>query len=115
MTAIRGAIDVVQNTEEEISNRTCQLYRELCLRNDLQERLVSALIISLTEDIDCKNPATCLREKGFLSETPLFCVQEARIKGQLPRIIRFLLLTEQKVEKRHDVYLGKAASLRPDL
>jgi chorismate mutase len=66
-------------------------------------------------DLTAANPATGLRRTGF-SSTPLFCTQEARIDGALPRVIR-ALVTFESLERRASVpvYLDGAEALRPDL
>jgi len=69
----------------------------------------------MTEDLTAANPATGLRRTGF-SATPLFCTQEARVDGALPRVIRVLVTYEApEGAVPVPVYLDGAEGLRPDL
>ena len=72
-------------------------------------------MFSLTDDLTAANPAAGLRKTGFAA-TPLFCTQEAKIDGALPRVIR-VLVTWDSLERRAavPVYLDGAEVLRPDL
>jgi chorismate mutase len=121
--ALRGAIQVGANTAEEIVRAASRLVREICVKNSLSEDNVVSILFSVTDDLTAANPAAGLRRDGF-SLTPLFCVQEARMEGKMPRIIRVLLtaqteesFTRGKASKKKaaHVYLDGAEALRPDL
>jgi chorismate mutase len=98
-----------------IERAAARLVEEVLRANGIAENHVVSIMFSLTEDLTAANPATGLRRNGFAS-TPLFCVQEARIDGALPRVIR-VLLTFDSLERRPciPVYLEGAEALRPDL
>ena len=113
--AVRGAIQVAQNSEEAIGQGAVRLARELLQVNGLAEGDLVSVLFTLTPDLDRANPATALRTLGF-SRTPLLCLQEAFIQGQLPRVIRLLLTYRAAPESEpRPVYLEGAAALRPDL
>ena len=113
--AVRGAIQVGANTKPLIEEGAVRLVTELLRANGIAENHIVSIIFSLTEDLSAANPATGLRGIGF-RDTPLFCVQEARVEGGLPRTIR-VLLTWDSLERREPrpVYLDGARVLRPDL
>jgi len=115
--AVRGAIQVAKDSEASIASASTRLVREICRRNNLSEQDVVSIMFSVTEDLTSANPAAGLRREGF-SETPLFCVQEARVDGAMPRVIRVLLTAERDADqgrRASHVYLDGAEVLRPDL
>ena len=105
--AVRGAIQIEQ--------ATVRLINEIRDANAIAENFIVSIIFSLTTDLTAFNPATALRRHGY-AETPLFCTQEARVDGGMPRMIR-VLLTYESLEHRRivPIYLDGAESLRPDL
>jgi chorismate mutase len=113
--AVRGAIQVTENHAPTIEQASVRLVTEILLANGIAENQIVSIMFSLTEDLTAANPATGLRRTGFAS-TPLFCAQEARIDGALPRVIR-ALVTFDSLERRPSVpiYLDGAEALRPDL
>jgi chorismate mutase len=117
--AVRGAIQVRSNAEAAISEASARLVREMCAQNRIAEDQIVSVIFSITEDLTAGNPAAGLRRTGF-HLTPLFCVQEARCDGGMPRVIRVLLTARSRrvFGRRGDpvhVYLDGAQALRPDL
>ncbi|MGO9410700.1 MAG: chorismate mutase [Spirochaetia bacterium] len=113
--AARGAIQVVQNERQSIYSAARRLVAEMLSVNMIRREDIVSIMFSLTIDLDAGNPATGLREKEF-QETPLFCVQEARVEGGVPRIIRALITFESlPARKVKAVYLDGAEALRPDL
>ena len=113
--AVRGAIQVRENDASTIEEAAVRLVREVLQRNGIAENQLVSVLFSLTEDLTAANPATGLRRTGF-SETPLFCVQEARVQGAMPRVLR-VLITWDALERRAvvPVYMDGAELLRPDL
>jgi chorismate mutase len=113
--AVRGAIQVGVNERGFIHGAALRLTGEILKVNGIRRQDIISIIFSMTGDLDAGNPATGLREAGFV-ETPLFCVQEARIEGGMARVIRALLTFEGKArQKAIAVYLDGAESLRPDI
>lgn len=116
ISAIRGAIQVGEDTPEHIDRAIARLYETLLDKNSIEERQVAMILITQTGDLVSRNPAAGLRKVGYASTTPLFCMQELQIDGMLERVIRLLVVTNCP----HDmpvvpVYLDGAERLRPDL
>jgi chorismate mutase len=113
--AVRGAIQVAENTATSIEQAGSRLVKEILKLNGIAENHIVSIVLSMTEDLTAANPATGLRQTGFAA-TPLFCVQEARIVGALPRVIRALVTWESPGRRAPvPVYLDGADVLRPDL
>jgi len=119
--AVRGAIQVAVDSREAIHEAGTRLVRAVLGANGLAESDLVSLVFSLTADLASGNPATGLREAGF-AEVPLFCVQEARVEGSMPRVIRLLATFEAPASwiaagrtRGEAVYLEGARALRPDL
>ena len=113
--AVRGAIQLPENSAFSIERAGTRLVNEILKQNGIAENQIVSIVFSMTEDLTAANPASGLRRTGFAS-TPLFCTQEARIDGALPRVIR-VLVTWDSLERRITVpvYLDGAEVLRPDL
>lgn len=120
LSAIRGAV-TAENTKESIQAQTVRLVKEIIEQNNLKLKDCVTIQFSLTRDLDELNPATALRlgkdELPYdLSSVPLFCTQEAYIKGGLEKVIRVLISGYFKNPKNHKfVYLDGAKVLRPDI
>lgn len=113
--AVRGAIQVEQDTREAIWDAASLLVSRLMEENRLPEDAIVSLVFSVTRDLRSANPAAGLRRQGF-SQVPLFCLQEADVDGGMPRVIRALLTyTTRSRRQPVPVYLGGARALRPDL
>ena len=113
--AVRGAIQVGEDEAHAVAAATLKLIGELLRVNAIQEKAIVSIVFSLTEDLRAANPATALRSVGFAA-TPLFCTQEPRIDGGMPRVIRVLLTFEQgRARETVPVYLDGAEALRGDL
>lgn len=114
---IRGAIDVESDQPEAILAATRDLLQRILVANPgLHSQDIASVIFTSTEDLNSAYPARAAREMGW-NAVPMICGREIPVPGGLPRCIRVLLhwntdLGQQAV--RH-VYLGAAASLRPDL
>jgi chorismate mutase len=114
---IRGAIDVQEDSAEEILRATRVLLTEILQANPgLQSEEIASVIFTSTEDLISAYPARAAREMGW-QVVPMICSQEIPVPGGLPRCIRVLLhwntdLTQREI---HHVYLGQAENLRPDL
>jgi len=113
--AVRGAIQVGENSASAIEEAAARLMAEILRVNRIAENHIVSILFSVTEDLTAANPATGLRRTGF-SVTPLFCTQEPRIDGALPRIIRALVTYDSpRGGPAVPVYLDGAEGLRPDL
>ncbi|HTP60403.1 MAG TPA: chorismate mutase, partial [Spirochaetia bacterium] len=98
-----------------IHDAATRLLSEVLEINAISRENIISIMFSVTEDLDAGNPATGVRKAGF-TETPLFCVQEASVKGGMPRIIRALVTFDGPAGRKVTaVYLDGAESLRPDI
>lgn len=116
MYAIRGAISVPENTEDEILNATKELMNAVANNNQLQEKDLISIITTATDDLNKVYPGRALREIGYNS-TPILCMQEMKVENSSEKMIRLLVYADgnkNKNDVRHQ-YLKKAKKLRPDL
>jgi chorismate mutase len=114
---IRGAIDVESDQPEEILTATRELLLGMINANPgLRSEDIASVIFTTTGDLNSAYPARAAREMGW-DAVPLICSQEIPVPGGLPLCIRVLVHWNTDIDQesiRH-VYLGRAASLRPDL
>jgi len=77
---------------------------------------LASIWFSATPDLKSAYPAAAARQMGW-TDVPLMCVQEMAVPDSLARCIRVLLHwnTELPQEAVRHVFLGEAATLRPDL
>ncbi len=113
--AIRGAVDVEEDTPEAMHRAVRALVRELMDRNALETSDIVSAIFTATPDLTSIFPALPARELGW-DNVPLLCATEIAVAGALPRCVR-ILVTVERPESRpvEHVYLGAAMRLRPDL
>ena len=116
MTGIRGAIQVGENTIDGIESATVELLRTMVERNDVDPSSAIGIWITQTPDLTAAHAAAGARRLGWL-DVPLLGAQEIVIEGDLPRIVRVLMLvpTNASEPKAKHCYLGAAAALRRDL
>ena len=113
ITVLRGAAFVKHDSPEEIDRITQLLLNRLAESNSLKNKRILAMIFSVTNDINSKNPATVAREVGYA--VPLFCVQEAQFNNAPSLCIRVMLWYHGAIKKPVHVYCEGAEILRPDL
>ncbi|WP_428768507.1 chorismate mutase [Treponema sp. HNW] len=116
---IRGAV-CTENRPDAVKDAVCTLIRGLFEKNGISdEDDIVSVQFTVTDDLDCLNPAAALRREGLCARTPLFCAAEPRIKGALPKTVRVLITAYLAVcdadKKPVHLYLGEAQKLRPDL
>jgi chorismate mutase len=114
---IRGAICVEQDCADEILQATRTLLAAILTANQgLVPENVASIFFTATVDMSATHPALAAREMGW-SQVPLLCATEIPVPGSLPLCIRVLVHwnTDLPQAAIQHVYLGKAASLRPDL
>jgi chorismate mutase len=77
---------------------------------------LASIWFSATPDLKSAYPAAAARQMGW-TDVPLMCVQEMDVPDSLARCIRVLVHwnTELPQEAVRHVFLGEAATLRPDL
>lgn len=114
---IRGAIDVSEDESDVILEATETLLKAILEANPrLSSEDIACGIFTSTQDLTAAYPARSAREMGW-DAVPMICSQEIPVPGGLPRCIRVLLQwnTELPQHEIQHIYLGAAASLRPDL
>ena len=114
---IRGATVASQDQPEIILAATRELLEAICAANpQLQPEDLASAIFTASGDLTSVYPAQAARQLGWV-QVPLLSAREIDVPGGLPRCIRVLLHWNTDLPQpaiRH-VYLGAAASLRPDL
>jgi chorismate mutase len=114
---IRGAAVAGDDSPEEILAVTRELLEGILASNPaLQPDDVASALFTVTNDLVSAYPARAAREMGW-TNVPLMCALEIPVPGSLPRCVRVLLHwnTDLPQDQIQHVYLGAAASLRPDL
>lgn len=113
---VRGAINVLQNSETEIISATKELLAGMLEANNLAQEQIISIFFTLTPDLNAAFPAAAARELGW-SDVPLLGAVEVDVPGALPFCIRVLMHVNTNVD-RHEIkhlYLREARRLRADL
>lgn len=116
MRAVRGAIQVADNTRDEVLDGATELVLGVMQRNGIEPDDLISILFTATPDLTAEFPAYAARQLG-LTDVPLMCASEIAVPGALPRTLRLLAHVETsrpRSEIRH-VYLRGAAALRTDL
>jgi chorismate mutase len=112
---IRGAIDVESDTPDATRRAVESLIAAVMQRNGLTADEIISAIFTTTADLTSMFPALAARDAGW-KDVPMLCATEIPVPGSLPRCLRLLVHVELPRELTIEhVYLGAAASLRPDL
>lgn len=114
--AIRGAIQVDENSAQAISATTKELLLAILEANSVQRQEIVSVILTATPDLNATFPAAAAREIGFES-VPLLCAVEIDVPGALPRVIRAMVTVETSLQMSEisHIYLGGAKALRRDI
>lgn len=112
---IRGAIVTAANTKESILDSTRELLLAVIAANDIQPEEVASAWFTTTPDLNAEYPALAARKLGWY-DVALMCGHEMDVPHGLRKCIRVLihLNTDKPAQAIKHVYLGAAASLRPD-
>ena len=113
--AVRGAV-CAENSRESILERARFLLEEIFKTNSLVNEQIISITFTCTKDLDAVYPAVAAREMGLVNAS-LMCMAEMDVRGAMQGIVRVQVLAEMdlpQAQVRH-IYLGKAATLRPDL
>jgi len=113
---IRGAITVENNTAESIEEATLELLNRIIEHNIVEERFISHIIFTVTEDLNAAFPAKFVRSIPSWSNIAMMCFNELNVPNSLKMCLRVLLVLncEEDFSPKH-VYLKGANDLRPDL
>jgi len=112
---IRGATVVAADEPEQILEATKRLLEDIITANDVDVDDIASIMFTMTPDLGSAYPAQAARLLGW-TDAPLIGAVETDVDGALPRCIRVLMHvnTGKPVSEITHVYLGKAATLRPD-
>ena len=114
---IRGAVTSEHDQPEAILSATrCLLEAILAANPSLRPDDLASAWFTTTPDLVSAYPAKAARQLGW-TQVPLMCAQEIPVPGALARCVRVLLHwnTELGQNEIQHIYLGEAASLRPDI
>lgn len=116
--AIRGATGA-ENTAESIQKNVTEMCLRIFSENHLTQKDIVSIQFTVTDDLDEMNPAAALRkgQKDFdVSQIPLFCSQEPKIKNSPQKMIRVLITVYMNENSSPlPVYINGGEKLRPDL
>jgi len=114
---VRGATVAEKDDPENILSATRKLLNTILTENpDMVLEDIASVLFTATDDLCSVYPAKAAREMGW-NQVPLISAREIPVPGGLAGCIRVLIHWNSDTpqsEIRH-VYLGAAASLRPDL
>jgi chorismate mutase len=115
---IRGAVQVAENTPEQIGRAAVDMVSRMARENDVKPVDVAYVYFTVTQDLMADFPARSIRTSLAGWEfVPLLCSQEIAVLGMMPRLLRVLMLVNTELEQ-HEIrhaYVGEATKLRPDL
>jgi chorismate mutase len=114
MLAIRGAIQVEEDSAAAVSAAVAALCEEITRANRLSPGRIVSAIFTLTPDLSSAFPARAAREHGW-GDVPMICAQEIPVPDAPPRICRVLLHVKGNGRPRHVYLRGALGLLRPDL
>jgi chorismate mutase len=113
---IRGATVICKDEPAEVLAATRQLLKAISAANpSLRSEDIASILFTVTDDLESAYPAKAARELGW-NEVPMMCAREIPVPGGLTMCIRVLIHWNTdlaQMEIQH-IYLGAAASLRPD-
>jgi chorismate mutase len=116
LRAIRGAIQVPENTPTDIAAGVQELISAILEANQLVPSDVISVFFTSTIDLNAAFPAAACREMGF-ANVPLIGSVEVDVPGALDRTIRAMLHvdTTKSADEISHIYLHGAAALRRDI
>jgi chorismate mutase len=114
--AIRGAIQVDDDSHDAILEATTELVSEIMQRNRLTTDDVISVLFTASPDLTAQFPALAARKLGF-HDVPLICASEIDVPGALPRVVRLMahVETDRPRSEIQHVYLRGAVALRQDI
>ena len=117
ITAVRGATALAAKGDEAavMVEALGMLFDALIMKNNISIEDIISIQFTQTADLNKMNAAAALRKaRPAFSQVPLFCSLEPEVENSLPRTVR-VLITWRGDGPGIPVYMGEAASLRPDL
>lgn len=110
---IRGAITVDENTEQSIKNATIELLGELVKKNNIEEKNISHVFFTLTQDLNAAFPAKFARSDFGWKNAAMMCHHELNVPNSLEKCLRILIVLNcEESFVPQFVYLKEASKLR---
>ncbi len=110
---IRGAITVDENSEASIKDAVILLLNELVKQNNIDIKMISHVIFTLTDDLNAAFPAKFARIDLGWKDTAMMCFHELNVPGALEKCLRVLIVLNCADDFAPKfVYLKRAAHLR---
>ena len=115
ISSIRGAITLSSDSKDQVIDRTKLLLETMLERNGVSNQVVISVFFTATSDISSVAPAAGARALGLMAPG-LLCAQEMDVPGSLPLCIRCFVHVGTNTPQGdiEHVFLGEAATLRPD-
>ena len=89
---IRGAITVDENSEASIKAAVIELLNELVKQNNIDIKMISHVIFTLTDDLNAAFPAKFARIDLGWKDTAMMCFHELNVPGALEKCLRVLIV-----------------------
>lgn len=114
--AIRGAIQVRDNSAQALNNAVPRLLQTIFEENGISFENAISILFTATPDLNADFPAAAARTLP-IGDIPLICASEIDVPGALSRVVRVLIHVETTLSKQaiKHVYLDGAEVLRKDL
>lgn len=110
---IRGAISVVENSQEAIKQATLELLSELIKENNIKTGDISHVIFTTTKDLNAEFPAKFARINFGWTNIAMMCFHELDVPNSLEKCLRILIVVNcEKTFQPKFVYLKEAQKLR---
>ena len=110
---IRGAITVDENSEASIKAAVIELLNELVKQNNIDIKMISHVIFTLTDDLNAAFPAKFARIDLGWKDTAMMCFHELDVPGSLKMCLRVLVVINcSELFSPEFVYLDGAEGLR---
>ena len=110
---IRGAISVVENSQEAIKQATLELLSELIKENNIKTDDISHVIFTTTKDLNAEFPAKFARINFGWTNIAMMCFHELDVPSSLAKCLRVLIVINcEKTFQPKFVYLKEAKNLR---
>lgn len=89
---IRGATTVKNNTETSIKEATLELLTLMVEQNQIDLKMISHVIFTLTEDLNAAFPAKFAREDLNWNDVAMMCFHELGVQNSLKMCLRVLIV-----------------------
>lgn len=113
---IRGAITVEANSSEKIEEATLELLNEMINQNNIDKKMISHVIFTLTDDLNAVFPAKFARQKLGWDDVAMMCFHELNVPESLKMCLRVLVVINCSEDAEEFlpkfVYLKGASILR---